>query len=170
VLTWEEDPWKKVYKSLFLGKLRSLFSAENLQDADRIFLELEEKISKSFAVNSLSKRPLLGVELLKKLRERGISELTAHKTLAFCQKIGAIQDQELLELRIARELAKGHGLRYIQAKWKLTLNGAEKKEAEKDALIKFLNKKGKKQKNLYQILLRRGFCLETIQEVLRDFF
>lgn len=168
-IMWEEDLWKKIYKPLFMRKLRSLFSAENLQEVERLFLELEEKTAKSFAVRSLSKKAMLSVELLKKLREKGISEESAQKTLVFCRKIGAIQDKELLESRVASELRKGHGLRYIQAKWKVEVNSVDHQKAEIEAAITLLHKKGKKQKNLYLFLQRRGFGVETIREALRNF-
>ncbi len=169
-LMWEGELWKKVYKSLFIGKLRSLFSARNFQEVEDLFLELEVKVAKAFAVRTLSKRALLSAELGKKLREKGISERASQETLSYCQQMGAIQDQELLEYRIGKELRKGHGLRYIQAKWKVEIGLEDKRNAEKEAALKLLQQKGKKQKNPYLFLQRRGFCLDTIQEVLRDFF
>lgn len=168
LILWEDALWKKVYKPLFMGKLRPLFTAENVQEVEQIFSTLEERVSKSFAVRSLSKRAILSVELLKKLREKGISEVSAQKALAFCQKIGAIQDEDLLEARVTRELNKGHGLRYVQAKWNIDVHSEDHRKAEKEAAVKLLHKKGKKQKDLYLFLQRRGFGVETIREVLRD--
>lgn len=168
LLLWEEDLWKKVYKPLFVRKLHSLFSAKTIEEMELIFTELEEKVSKSFAVRSLSKKALLSSELLKKLREKGVSEETSQKTLTFCQKIGAIQDEDLVDSRIERELRKGHGLKYIQSKWKMEINTLDKQVEEKKAAIALLQKKGKNQKNPYLFLLRRGFCVETIREVLKD--
>lgn len=170
VLEWEGELWKKVYKSLFIGKLRSLFFARSLQDLEELFLELEVKVAKAFAVRTLSKRALLSTELGKKLREKGISERASQEALAYCHQMGAIQDQELLDYRIRKELRKGHGLRYIQAKWKVEIVQEAKRKEEKEAALKLLQQKGKKQKNLYLFLQRRGFCADTIQEVLRDFF
>ncbi len=172
ILLWGGVVWRRVHKQLFFKKLKSVSFARSLDEAKLFFVEIEEKVAKSFAVNSLSKRALLTSELVQKMQEKGISDETIVKTITFCKKIGALEDLQILENRIQKEIRRGHGLMYAKAKWQRAVlqepvewNSLEKRNLEKEAALQLIQKKGKK-KDLFLFLLRRGFRSEIIKEVL----
>jgi len=174
VLSWDGSVWKKLYKYLFFRKLKPLFSAGSFEEAKVAFMEIEWKVAKSFAVNSLSRRALLTLELTKKMQEKGFSGDVILKTLEFCKKIGALEDFQILENRIQKDLRKGRGLMYAKAKWQRSVgeepiewNSLEKRNLEKEAAMQLMKKKGKK-KDPFLFLLRRGFRSEVIKEVLNS--
>ncbi len=109
------------------------------------------------------------------MREKGISEGTTTKTLSLCQKMGALEDAQILTQRIQKEIRKGHGLRYAKAKWQraagktsIEWDSLENEELEKEALRSLIQKKKDKKKDLFLFLLRRGFRSHLIQEVLNS--
>jgi SOS response regulatory protein OraA/RecX len=174
LLSWDGKLWKRLYKYLFFRKLKPLFSAKSFEEAKSLFEEIEWKVAKSFAVNSLARRALLSSEIVKKMREKGFSESVILKTVEFCQKIGAIEDFQVLENRINKEFRKGRGLMYAKAKWQRSVGdeaieweSAEKRNLEKEAATQLIQKKGKK-KDPFLFLLRRGFRTEIIKEVLNS--
>jgi SOS response regulatory protein OraA/RecX len=177
ILFWGDEPWKKLYKYLFFRRLKPLFSAKSLEELEITFRDIEEKAAKYFAVNALGKKALLTSELAQKLRDKGISEETLLKTLSLCQKMGALEDHQILENRIQKEIRKGHGLRYAKAKLQTLIgkesidwNSLDKEELEKEALRTLITKKkGKKsEKELFLFLLRRGFRSHLITQVLKS--
>ncbi len=177
ILFWGDEPWKKLYKYLFFRRLKPLFSVKSLSELEIAFREIEEKAAKYFAINALGKKALLTSELGEKMRDKGISEETVLKTLSLCQKMGALEDHQILENRIQKEIRKGHGLRYAKAKLgrligkeSIDWNSLDKEELEKEALRSLISKKkGKKtEKELFLFLLRRGFRSHLISEVLKS--
>lgn len=170
-LLWENEVWKKVYKYLFFRKLKPLFSAKTLKDAEVLFEEIEEKVAKPFAIKCLSKKALLESELAQKMKEKGISSKTSMKVIAFCRDFGVLSDQQTLENRVERELRRGKGLMYAKAKWQrsgdIEWGSTEKRELEKKAALAIVQKY-KKKPDLFLFLRRRGFRSEIIQEVLNQ--
>src|SRR3989339_99789 len=167
LLIWNGSVWKKLYKFLFFRKLKPLFSATSFNELEELFLEIEEKVAKSFAISCLSKKALLSSELCKKMEEKGISCESIAKTLVFCQKIGALPDFQTLENRIEKELRKGRGLMYAKAKWQRSVheepidwNSSEKRNLEKQAALTLIKKQKKDKKDLFLFLLRKGFRSE----------
>ena len=174
VLSWNGSVWKKLYKYLFCKKLKPLFSAESFEEARTIFMKIEWKVAKSFAVNSLGRKALLTSELSQKMQEKGFSEDIIFKTIGFCQKIGAIDDFQILESRIQKEFRRGRGLVYARAKWRGSVreepvewDSLEKRNLEKEAILELMQKKGRN-KVSFLFLLRRGFRSEVIKEVLNS--
>jgi SOS response regulatory protein OraA/RecX len=182
-LHWEGLFWKRIYKTFFIRKLNPLLRAGSLEELEKAFIILEEKIAKDQSIRWLSKRALFSLDLKKKLEEKGFSSFATQQALAYCQKIGALKDEELIDAKIRKELRSGKGLYYIQKKWKNSLQeedrevewySLERQKLEKEAIIQFLQKKGKvwnvldrKEKSaLVVFLLRRGFRKETIKDVL----
>lgn len=177
ILFWGNDPWKKLYKYLFFRRLKPLFSVKSFEELEIAFRDIEEKAAKCFAINALGKKALLASELARKMRDKGISEETLLKTLSLCQKMGFLEDRQILENRIQKEIRKGHGLRYARGKLRgligkesIDWNSLEKEEGEKEALRALISKKkGKKsEKELFLFLMRRGFRSDLIQEVLKS--
>ncbi len=177
ILFWGDEPWKRLYKYLFFRRLKPLFSANSLQELEVTFQDIEENAAKYFAVNALGKKALLSSELAEKMRDKGISEEILLKTLSLCQKMGALEDHQILENRIQKELRKGRSLRYAKAKLgrltgkeSIDWNSLDKEELEKEALRALIaKKKGKKsEKELFLFLFKRGFKTHLIQEILKS--
>lgn len=173
LLFWGDLPWKKLYKSLFFNRLRCLFSASSLEEAEKSFQELEEKVAKSFAVKTLGRKALFSKELMQKMQEKGFSAQAIESALVFSQKIGALQDRELFEQKVRREFQKGKGLFYVKAKWSRSIEQEEKWSIpeqevwEREAALRLVAKQ-KHRKDLFLFLLRRGFRREIIEEVLNS--
>ena len=131
-------------------------------------------------VHWLSRRGLFSLEIQKKLEDRGFSSSAIEETLAFCQRIGAVDDTKRAQDLISRDLKKGKSLlaslvkirRFVDVE-EVARNSIEK---EKESLITYLHKKKvvisalsyEKRGKLYQSLLRRGFKREMIEEVLKE--
>ena len=174
LLFWEGEVWKRLDKALFFRKLKPLFFVTSLEEAERVFLGIEEKVAKSFAVNSLTKKAQLSSELVKKMSDKGISQEVIFTVIAFCEKIGALEDRQILENRIQKEFRKGHGLLYAKAKWQRSegedpfdWNSLENRSLEKESALQLVRKK-KDKKDLFRFLLGKGFRSDVIKEVLNS--
>lgn len=139
--------------------------------------ELQE--AKFVAFKLLARKSLFSKELEKKLKDKGFSAEIISEVIALCQKMGALDDQQLQERVFAKELARGKGSLWAAAKCKPWLS--EEKtlppdlEKEKEAIFKLLAKKkievseldflGKRKVGQY--LMQRGFNRDLIFELLR---
>ena len=177
LLIWNEEVWKRVYKSLFLKNLNSLFSVRSFEEAENLFLEIELKVAKNFAIRSLSKKGAFSHELLQKMRERGISEESSKEVLSFCQKMDFLNDPKRLELQMQSALKRGRGPLYVEAKNRrsgIVSSVPRDIGAEKNAISQVVKKKKKSQASLsfkeksalIRFLLGRGFQRDLIEQVL----
>jgi len=131
------------------------------------------KSAKSIALKLLSRRPYFEAELILKLREHDLSEAEIHEAIQECKRYGYLDDDERVRSIIRREMQKGKGPRYIEAKLKMLkirsplLYQIYSKEMEIEVIKKILLKKPSKDPiKLINYLQRRGFSLDIIRKII----
>jgi SOS response regulatory protein OraA/RecX len=101
--------------------------------------------------------------LLQKLVQKGCSKETAELVIADCQRLGFLNDKEV----ILRELKRGWGPRAIEYKLRLKRGEVQKvitREMQKKRILELKDKLGEREK-AYRTLLRKGFDSELVIEI-----
>jgi len=143
-------------------------------------MEEEKKQARNKALRLLAARNIPSQLLCRKLIMKGFSESIAHETVKWAEELGYVNDDEYIRAVIRQELERGHGKRAIL--WKLRSKGfseeaveKEMKESlprslQKETLIKTMAKlhlsKPSDRKKIVTALLRRGFAMDLIYEVI----
>lgn len=180
---WEEKLLKEVDNSLLVRGVYALASSQTKEELEEKLLDLQVKKGKALAVYWLSRRGVFQKELVEKLKGKGFPDEAIEKTVAFCQKIGALNDQKLAEEWINKELRKGRGalsafykMRQWVEKEQLTVDWENLSSLEIKAIEKVCEKKRislpveswKERQKLFASLLKKGFAKESIEEVLKQ--
>lgn len=101
--------------------------------------------------------------LLQKLIQKGCSKELAKLVIADCQRLGFLNDKEV----ILRELKRGWGPRAIEYKLRLKRGEVQKvitREMQKKRILELKDKLGEREK-AYRTLLRKGFDSELVIEI-----
>jgi len=132
-----------------------------------------------YALRLLGKRDYSRQELAGKLSSRG-SVQQAQEVLAYLEKKGLIQDEELASRLVKEKLASGHGWLYIQAllerkgfpSWLINQLAADFDYQQELAVAReYLARKLKRGKKVSELSLKsRGFSAETLKKLRKEMY
>lgn len=175
LLTIDDGPWRKVYGPLFSKHLTQLKSCENLEELEKRFSLIEEKIIWQECLRLLSLKSRLCSEMKKKLSLKEFSALAIQKAIDRCIQAGYLDDLEEIRRLAQREMRRGYGPRWIVAKLRtkghIPDHFIQEMEKEQIASLQvFLKKRpsllSMDTQKLFRVLLRRGFDMQTIHKLL----
>jgi len=174
----DQQPWKIVRKSLFLKELSALLKAATEEELQEIFSQIETRVAKEAALFLLARRSYFTQELAGKLRQKKLSSTSITYAISECQRLGYLDDALRTKSLVASQKARGVGPRLIALKLRQKSGGVKCEELEVgalDAARLYLDKRFKKRvltreerQKAFMALQRRGFDLNTIQELLRS--
>jgi SOS response regulatory protein OraA/RecX len=179
VILIDESPWKKVSKSLFQKEVASLQQCANVDELQKSFSLLENRLAKRYAIRLLSRQSLFFKSLQEKLLRKNFSKQAIEHALEFCQKLGAIKEESQSERFILNKMKKGYSLRFakraLQEKTDITPPHVVSDEAavirsllkKKFSLISWNNPKASLK--VLQFFARRGFPIDMILEEIKVF-
>lgn len=142
----------------------------------------EKKRARSKALKLLAGQNYPSQMLRRKLIMNGFSENVAIETVKWVQQLGYVKDDEYLRAAIRQQQERGHGKKAIL--WKLRSKGFSEEAIEKEmsetlpltlqkkTLVKTMAKlslsmQPSERKKTVMTLLRRGFPIELIYEVIK---
>lgn len=176
--------WRVVPKKLYFKGLREVSEKLPEEEYKRCFLEKEGTMAKSSALYQLSRRSMFLNELISKLAGQGYGAGAISTAIAYCERIGALNEDKKLMYLIQKAIEKGKGELYIRMylkKFKLDEGKIDQCFAElsfdpKIAISKLLDKQLKKfnlqeasqKKKAILFLQRRGFQLDDIFAVIHS--
>jgi regulatory protein len=145
----------------------------SVEEAKKFLHDTERKQAKNYACYLLSARSYASELLGKKLSEKGYSADVVQETVQKLTDLGLLQDEQWQQREVERELARGHGPRFIEAKWRAKglPNEPVRKymtdEMQRDKLKQLWQKLGKKsdRRKAIGFLARRGFDLDLIMQI-----
>jgi len=145
----------------------------SVEEAKKFLHDTERKQAKNYACYLLSARSYASELLGKKLSEKGYSVNVVQETVQKLTDLGLLQDEQWQQREVERELARGHGPRFIEAKWRakgLPTEPVRKymtDEMQKDKIQELWKKLCKKsdRRKAIGFLARRGFDLDLIMQV-----
>jgi len=145
----------------------------SVEEARQFLHDNERKQAKTYACYLLSARAYASELLSKKLLEKGYSSEVVQETVQKLTDLGLLQDEQWQQREVERELSRGHGPRFIEAKWRAKGLPAEQvrkyvtSEMQKDKLKQLWQKLGKKsdRRKAIGFLARRGFDLDLIMQI-----
>lgn len=155
---------------------------------DSIFSEQQKKSAMDYALRLLSIRSRSKKELEERFRQKGFTKQTVDYTTGRLTELGYINDTQFAKdwANFLRSKAKGIELIKIELKRKdidpeiineVLKDSAESRELEREQLKKLAAQKLGRMRNLpphtasrrlVSFLARRGFSIETIEEVLKE--
>jgi regulatory protein len=175
-LFWQEEWIAALPHTLFVKHRKSL---ERCRDKTDFIAELSKIVGRAAqieAIRILSRKGYFKQELVDKLVDKGFSEEVAQHAVDEMEGKGYINDRQRAEKIIQRELAKGHGPKYIcqLLKHKRVSSSIISalvpliKESETQSLSTHLTKRSQvsDRKKAVARLLRRGYSYEAIQQAL----
>lgn len=172
----DKEPWKEVYKSIFIRHLSGIRRVHSLEDLQVKFQLLEDQLSKGYSLKLIGLKGRTTQELKNKLAEKGFSERSIDLAISVCQRLGFLNDQEEYRGFVRRELRKGYGPNLIAMKLRAKHPDAnivellaEAREAQEEAIQNVIRKKCKKitdKRKVMQTLQRRGFDWDIIKSLL----
>jgi len=185
-ILWEDTLFRTVSKGLFSRELKGLQPHLTYPEFLAAFALIESKVGRRYAIYLLSQRALLGAELQEKLVAKGLSLAIAEQVVAYCKKMGYINDAGETKRRVAKELKKGRSMRATRYKLmqKKGVDETALQEAlqnagptEEEALQKQLAKYAKKidlkdreeRRKLLAKLCRQGFSIDSVFKAFDDF-
>lgn len=179
--------------ALYKGELRSYHIKKDCEIRDADYMEINEEVlpkrAKKRAMNLLKERSYTKKQLTDKLREGGYGETHIQEAISYVESYGYVDDRQYAMDFITYRADK---LSKKQIEQKLLQKGIDHKiiaeafesffeegnEIEEDRQIEvFLHKKQyhlledeKQKQKIIGALLRKGFELESIKRVIRDFY
>ncbi len=144
-----------------------------VEEAKAFLHDNERKQAKTYACYLLSARSYASELLAKKLSEKGYSTVVVQETVQKLTELGILQDEQWQQREVERELARGHGPRFVEAKWRAKGLPAQvvrkylTDEMQRDKVQQLWQKLRKKsdRRKAIGFLARRGFDLDLIQQI-----
>jgi regulatory protein len=178
---WKEDELHEECSLPFLpSRSRTWPCLATYEELKKWLQEEERKLAKKKALNLLARRSQPSQILRCKLKMAGFSDRVSQETVEWAQQLGYVQDCEYMQSLIRQERDRGHGPKAIL--WKLrakgfsqeaiekelreTLPGSRQTETIRKVMSKLRLNPTDRQKTIIS-LLRRGFDIELIHEVLK---
>jgi SOS response regulatory protein OraA/RecX len=174
LLKLDEEPWKKICKSLFINSLPFLAASKDVAELEERWRETENKAAKRLSLYLLARRSYFSEELKRKLKLKFLSPSAIEYALCACKRLGYLDDERAKELFIEKERRRGRGPQLIACKLRERGVSAEVKSdqiAEMRALLKTRYQKRdlkdfKERQKVARLLLQRGFDFELIKKLL----
>lgn len=154
----------------YLGKRFS-----SLQDCLEWVQKEELRLAKAMAYRLLAGRQYGRRALEKKFLQKNFSRAAVEPFLDELEKLGYLNDADLTERIVEKEIAKGYGPMYIELKLRSLGMNVQRarllmdRQRQIEALRKLIKKNRRKSKlSLISFFSRRGFDADCIAEVLRE--
>jgi regulatory protein len=169
---------KKFSKKYFYKYFKEQKEFKTIELLDIYLVEIELKVAKNYAFYLLSYKNYPSHLLIQKLIDIGIRKDIAKDQIKKLCEMGYIDDNAYIKYLIQTEIKRGYGPYYIRLKllnkkFQLEiidekLNEIICKEEEKRLIeINFQKiKKTKSKTQIYQSLVRKGFDISLIQEII----
>jgi SOS response regulatory protein OraA/RecX len=167
----EGELWRTLYKPLFFRRLGDLKRCSSIEEWERRFALLEEKICKEEVLRLLSLRGRFTLEIHQKLSLKGFSPASIEKACAECQRSGYLDDKAEALAFAERQKRRGYGPHLIALKLKARgVRGALPLTDQRSSIQKLVEKRyrGKPREKVIPALKRRGFDLESILAALKE--
>jgi regulatory protein len=176
ILSFQQEFFRKVDRFLFQKEVtgKDFCSFQELQEW---FFQLEAKIAKRIALQSLARRNYPKAFLAKKLSAKGLSDAVIAPLLDRLEKEGFIEESFSVEREVKKWARKGFGPLLIQ--YKLQSKGFDKElllqsihkfageDVQEEAIRSLLaKKKTLEKKKIASFLARRGYASSLIRKML----
>ncbi len=175
---WNGVHWRDISNYLYMNVLRKIPPYSCWKEFVDNFSDRENKEAKMLTLNILSKKSCFTIELFKKLKERGFSDLAVNHALEYAERIGALSDEKKIMYYIEKAMQKGRSENWVRSSLKIyqldevlidkcfSNYPGSSKEVIRSVIEKKwkwkINKDPRQKKKMIHYFLRKGFRYEEI--------